>query len=454
MKKFTLCMVIFSAMAMIGPAWAGNDKEESQCCLALDLDDGSHVTGVPGIESIPLQTSYAKMDIQLKEILTIRIEEDHEKASIDLRNGDKLKGVISLEPIKLETVFGTVKIGVEHIRKIDVVLSGAGDKVSADDLIKLKKAGATDAVLLARLGKGRAGDFPFALDPQHEVLSPVVRGPLAVYPVVRKGPASVTDFLTLDEALEQRLITIREKDGGSVPLVVINNIGRLPIYLSAGEVVLGGKQDRMVAYDVLIEGGRTMDVEVRCVEKGRWQGDKDEFSSAKAMGGRSTRVAAQFRGQEEVWHEVAEQNAQIGVSGKSSAYNAALSKSGVEQEYNEYARSMIPALAGRKVVGMIVAVNGKVHTLDVFAFPSLFAKMKEKLLKAAVLDVIGVEAKKVVPPGKDDILSFYKRTMESQAEEGKRYSANHNTRRETPSAIMNESADSVGNMLHRGCYAK
>ena len=108
MKKLTFCMAVSSAMALVGTAWAGKDKEEPQLRLELDLVDGSHIIGTPDIESVPVQTSYAKMDIDLKQILTIKIAEDHENASIDLRNGDKLKGVINLEPIKLETVFGNV----------------------------------------------------------------------------------------------------------------------------------------------------------------------------------------------------------------------------------------------------------------------------------------------------------------------------------------------------------
>ena len=47
-----------------------------------------------------------------------------DSASIDLRNGDKLKGVITLEPTNLETIFGKVKIGLGHIRMINVLLSG------------------------------------------------------------------------------------------------------------------------------------------------------------------------------------------------------------------------------------------------------------------------------------------------------------------------------------------
>ncbi len=124
MKPFAFCMVILSAMALVGTAWAGKDKDEPRVRLELDLADGSLVVGILSIESLPVQTSYAKMDVAVKQILTIKIAEDHETASIDLRNGDKLKGVISLPPIQLETVFGSVKIGIEHIRSLRVVLSG------------------------------------------------------------------------------------------------------------------------------------------------------------------------------------------------------------------------------------------------------------------------------------------------------------------------------------------
>ena len=126
MKRLTLCMAVLATMALVGTVWAGKEKEAPRLRLELDLVDGSHIIGVPSLESVPIQTSYAKMDIRLKEILTIRIEDDHEKVAIDLRNGDKLKGVISLEPIKLETVFGKVKIGVEHIKGLRVALAGGG----------------------------------------------------------------------------------------------------------------------------------------------------------------------------------------------------------------------------------------------------------------------------------------------------------------------------------------
>ena len=125
MKRFALYIAVFTATALAGTVWAGQDRTERQIRLELDLADGSHVVGTPEIESLPVQTSYAKMDIPLHQILAIKMGDDHETAAFDLRNGDKLKGVLTLSPVKLETVFGKVSIGIEHIKEINVILSGA-----------------------------------------------------------------------------------------------------------------------------------------------------------------------------------------------------------------------------------------------------------------------------------------------------------------------------------------
>jgi len=124
MKTVTTGIVFLLTLALVGTASDGKDQKEPQLRLELDLVDGSRVIGTPGIESVPIQTSYAKMDVPLKQIRSLTMAEDHETASCILENGDKLKGVINLKPIQLETVFGKVKIGIEHIREFRVVTSG------------------------------------------------------------------------------------------------------------------------------------------------------------------------------------------------------------------------------------------------------------------------------------------------------------------------------------------
>lgn len=126
MRRRTFCMAVLATVAMAGRSWAGLDKTNeasAQLRLELGLMDGSLVIGVPGIQSVPVETTYAKMDVPLKQVLAIKVDANHETASLDLRNGDRLKGVINLKPINLRTIFGDVVIDIEHVKEIGVVLS-------------------------------------------------------------------------------------------------------------------------------------------------------------------------------------------------------------------------------------------------------------------------------------------------------------------------------------------
>ena len=76
MKRFAV--YISAITTLICTAWAGEDNTNHLLRLELSLADGSRIIGTPAIKSIPVQTSYAKMDVPLKHILTIKIGEDHE----------------------------------------------------------------------------------------------------------------------------------------------------------------------------------------------------------------------------------------------------------------------------------------------------------------------------------------------------------------------------------------
>lgn len=116
---------MFIVVAAAGAVWADQVKSDAGFHLAVDLWDGPHVIGTPTIRTVPVETSYAKINIPLERILYIRMNEKHEAASLELQNGDRIKGIINLEPIDLETVFGKVSIGIELIRTLGVVSGGA-----------------------------------------------------------------------------------------------------------------------------------------------------------------------------------------------------------------------------------------------------------------------------------------------------------------------------------------
>ncbi|MFY9120532.1 MAG: hypothetical protein WAO57_09450, partial [Syntrophomonadaceae bacterium] len=106
--KTGIRIATFVAVMVGGWVWAGPTgavQTREQVRLDLDLIDGSRVIGVPVLTSVPVQTSYAKMDIPLRQIVSMEFTADYEKVSLVLRNGDSLLGVVHLEAVSLDTLF-------------------------------------------------------------------------------------------------------------------------------------------------------------------------------------------------------------------------------------------------------------------------------------------------------------------------------------------------------------
>ena len=92
--------------------------------LALDLTDGSHIIGIPSIKSVSVQTEYAKIDIPLTKIQSIKMADGNETGSFVLVNGDRLKGVVDFGGMQLTTLFGRVSPQVAHILNVTVTRGG------------------------------------------------------------------------------------------------------------------------------------------------------------------------------------------------------------------------------------------------------------------------------------------------------------------------------------------
>ncbi|MEI6150406.1 MAG: hypothetical protein WCS01_15000, partial [bacterium] len=92
MKNHLFWIGVCAATALITAAGEETVLKESSLRLELDLVDGSRLIGTPSLATVPVQTSYAKMDIPLTQIQTIKIGDDHETVTLNLRNGDTLTG--------------------------------------------------------------------------------------------------------------------------------------------------------------------------------------------------------------------------------------------------------------------------------------------------------------------------------------------------------------------------
>jgi hypothetical protein len=267
-----------------------------------------------------------------------------------------------------------------------------------------------------------AGEVP-AIS-HYKVLTAIRHGNLEVFPVVTAAAHDTQEFLTLDEGLRSGdvivsesgniapLIRPRHKDVNPPPriaggaqvnqLVLVNNSSR-PLLLLAGEIVTGGKQDRVIGKDRLVPAeSDPIDLSVFCVEPGRWTGAKMSFNggglgAGMAQPGIRAKAMAD-KDQAKVWSEV--RNSQARVQAQASApmaaaiagttsYPKVMENEEVKEKVDAVAapmlhdyQSLIKQLRDRSAVGVVVAVNGEIIWADVFASTNLLEKYWPKLVRS------------------------------------------------------------------------
>jgi hypothetical protein len=218
---------------------------------------------------------------------------------------------------------------------------------------------------------------------------PVQSGNLAVVPVIYERKAiDKDDYATLAEALKHDWIEVIEMPNGEVNTLRVRNKGPKPILLLGGELLVGGKQDRVVAQDVVIQPGQTVEVEVDCVEHGRWTGMSNEFKGGATTVPMRVREEAQFGTQSGVWDRVGEFNEQAKAASGVTTIRGGLANETIQKRIGTDLGRLCSALREqRNVVGVIIAVDGKPRTLEVFGSPALFDASMEEILKGAIADV-------------------------------------------------------------------
>src|SRR5690242_10773380 len=182
-------------------------------------------------------------------------------------------------------------------------------------------------LLVARAIPGN--DVPDPANRDFKVLQPISHGNLTIFPVVASKVHDTSDFLTLDEGIRSGEVVVTEvgkmhtmirrsrpyphpvSDAEVNRLVLVNNSKR-PLILLAGEIVTGGKQDRIVGKDRIIPPeSDPVDLSVFCVEHGRWTESSAKFDVHNSfMAQPSVRKEAMGeKDQQKVWAAVQAQNA-------------------------------------------------------------------------------------------------------------------------------------------------
>src|ERR1700687_1565693 len=272
------------------------------------------------------------------------------------------------------------------------------------------------------------------------ILDPVVYENISIFPVVSGSSQDTSSFLTLEEGLASGEVIVSERgaagmvrnrgevrpipvpqydSGASVNQLVLINRSKRPLLLLAGELVSGGKQDRIIGQDRIVPvGAEPLPLDVFCVEHGRWTGNSSQFTASKTIVHPSVREqAAVEQKQNEVWAAVAGGSTAAASLSAAPSAQPRLSSSAladaiaseaptqsyrkiyestrvggsvdsfVEQVQRRFARAT-SGLKGERVVGVVVAYGGEVAWSDIFASGDLFHQYWSKLLRSYAVEAL------------------------------------------------------------------
>jgi len=295
------------------------------------------------------------------------------------------------------------------------------------------------------------------------LLDPVTYENISVFPVVSSNTQDTSPFLTLEEGLSTGEVLVREQGsevfvrgrdgrpasvpqyntGASVNQLVLINRSRRPLLLLAGELVSGGKQDRVIGKDRIIPAGAPpLPLSVFCVEHGRWTG-ASQFAAANTIVHPSVRErAAVDQKQQEVWDAVrsgttakashaapaprmslGDIQSAIDTSGRTEAYEKIYQSRAVGVSIDDFVEEVrarfaraTSGLKDERVVGVVVAYGGEVAWSDIFASGDLFDHYWRKLLRSYAVEALARPTYKAVA-ARDNAYSFLRRLNGRETEE-------------------------------------
>lgn len=201
-------------------------------------------------------------------------------------------------------------------------------------------------------------------------------------------------YITLKEAIESNKVVVTEvSNSGTVNTLLVRNLSSDTLYIMSGEILVGGKQDRVVARDMLIPpNSGQVKLPVYCVEENRWaytpKGEK--FQSYYGMANEHLRNLIDHNaGQNAVWREVSNTNKKDGVYSNSAAYTAHADKPEFRRREDEYVRFFEDIFNGQDdIIGVLAVKGNTIEGADLMVSNRLFMQEYRKLLYSYIDDAI------------------------------------------------------------------
>ena len=236
--------------------------------------------------------------------------------------------------------------------------------------------------------------------------------PITASEVFIANNSAASELVNLKEAIENKRFRITEKkpygrrdDGGAVNALTVQNKSENTVFLMAGDVVQGGRQDRVIAADMAIPPRTITDIPVFCVEQNRWNYKEDDqivedhiaqqnkkifaFTSYYNVASTNVRRSVTKKNQQEVWETVSQITSSNNATTDSKAYAGLEQSEDYTHLRNQYLRFFENKFdTNSNIVGVVAVTGNEVLGADVFANPELFTKQYKALIHGYITDAI------------------------------------------------------------------
>lgn len=223
---------------------------------------------------------------------------------------------------------------------------------------------------------------------------------LKIIPIRTKGVADALktatsmEIISLQQGLKSGLITVSERGSAStenVHWIRLNNKTNKAVFVASGEILIGGRQDRMITKDtILIPAGKDQYIPVMCVEEGRWSEKEKRFVYGSYANPRLRKVLDRTKNQVSIWREISNQLDSNKIVSPSLAYAAPHPDKKMVAYKDEYFKFFEDRFrsADSTIVGFVAISGNKIIGCDAFAGKNLFYNALDPLLQGYIEEAI------------------------------------------------------------------
>ena len=213
---------------------------------------------------------------------------------------------------------------------------------------------------------------------------------LTLFPLVRRAAPGNHGIRTMDEALSHGWITISEHRNASIGELLVRNDSNHVIFLMAGEILKGGKQNRIIKQDVLLSAHSDfIAIPVYCGEKERWDTDHATFKSGKTVAEPGLRrMTAGSESQDAIWQKIDGRMSETEVASPTQNYQALYENRKTRRELDACV-ARFRHLCGRRTVGLVAVTGHRIIGCDLFSDPELLSRLWDKICRSYAVNTLG-----------------------------------------------------------------